>query len=267
MTLALLQQQFLHCIHDADAALPPAWQGAVERGLEIYRNNYRTALVEAMRETYPRTLRWVGEEAFDAAVAHHVIMCPPGSWTLDDAGVGFAGTVAELFVHDPEVTDLVALEWAMHRAFVAEDATPMNAPAFQSACADLSEEGWLHLRLVAQPALQVIDVGSDCIGLWRALADGQADAHADDCDRPDEPERYATVRQVIVWREGLRPVCRFGLDGEGDLLRAVLCRTSYNDICARLAGEGSPDDAAKVAGRMLGQWLGDGMLAGIDTRT
>lgn len=255
MNLAQLQAQFLRCIRDDEADLPPAWEGTVARGLDIYRNNYRSALIEALRETFPRTLRWVGDDAFDAAAAHHVISHPPASWTLDDAGAGFAETAAQLFAKDREVADLVALEWAMHRAFSAADAPAMDSEAFQSACVDLTEEDWLGLRLISQPSVQVIGVASDCIGLWQGLGDDQ--------DRPDEPEQFADICHVIVWREGFRPVCRFANHGEAAMLRSVIDGDTYNAICARIAESAGAEKAAQLAGGHLRAWLDEGLLSGI----
>ena len=255
MNLAQLQEQFLRCIHDDETVLPSVWEGSVKRGLDIYRNNYRSALIETLRETFPRTLLWVGDEAFEAAAAHHVIAHPPTSWTLDDAGTGFADTLTQLFANDPEVADLAALEWAMHRAFCAGDAPAMDGPSFQSACAGLTEEDWLDLRLIPQPALQVLAVTSDCIGLWQALADDQ--------DRPEEPEQFADIGHVIVWREGFRPVCRFANNGEATMLRSVIGGDTYNAICARLAESADAEEAAQLAGGCLRVWLDEGLLSGI----
>src|SRR3546814_3597676 len=92
--------------------------------MSVYRGNYRSALVEAMRSTYERTEKWVGEAAFRRAAAHHLIAHPPSSWTIDDAGAGFDRTCAELFANDPEVAELAWLEWTMLEAFTAPDVAP-----------------------------------------------------------------------------------------------------------------------------------------------
>ena len=90
--LGALQRSFMAQVLDEDAPLPHGWGGRHAAGMGVYRNNYRSALIEALRSTYERTERWVGEAAFRRAAAHHVIANPPSSWTLDDAGAGLAIT-------------------------------------------------------------------------------------------------------------------------------------------------------------------------------
>ena len=111
MSLAASQAAFMAQVLDEEATLPPAWNATQSEGMAVYRNNYRSSVVEALRSTFERTARWVGEGAFRQAAAHHIIMHPPASWTLDEAGSGFDLTCAELFANDPEVTELAWLEW------------------------------------------------------------------------------------------------------------------------------------------------------------
>ena len=54
MNLAEIQQEFMAHILGEDRRLPPHWNVRMGDGLEIYRNAYRTRLVDAMRETFPR---------------------------------------------------------------------------------------------------------------------------------------------------------------------------------------------------------------------
>ena len=134
-TLSSCQQEFLAQLLDDARTLPRAWTARHAAGMDVYRNAYRARLVDALRDTYPCTARWVGEDAFQQAAAHHAITHPPKSWTLDDVGEAFPDTLRELFAGDPEVAELGWLEWAMHRCFVAADAAPIDAAGFSAATA------------------------------------------------------------------------------------------------------------------------------------
>lgn len=54
--------------------------------MDIYRNNYRSAPIDALENTYERTARLAGRDAFRQAAILHVIEHPPTSWTLDLLG-------------------------------------------------------------------------------------------------------------------------------------------------------------------------------------
>ncbi|WP_435418613.1 DNA-binding domain-containing protein [Parerythrobacter aurantius] len=254
MTLAARQQAFMAAIHDEDAALPANWTARHAAGLDIYRNNYRSALVEAIAATFERTQRWVGEESFRRAAAHHLILNPPCSWTLDDAGEGFDATLAELFAADPEVAELAALEWAMHRVFVSADCAGLTASDFAAQTVTLGDADWESLRFDFLPALRTIEVGHDVGGLWNAL--GSEDFVAPDIG-------LAAPHTMLVWREEFRPTFRL-VDGlASEALALGRAGDTFGDICALLAGRLGPDEGVARAGALLGEWLQDGLIAAL----
>lgn len=251
--LAQRQEHFLGYILDDTRALPTNWNARHAAGLAIYRNAYRARLVDALRETYERTARWVGEDAFRQAAAHHVITHPPKSWTLDDAGAGFADTLNELFAKDREVAELAWLEWAMQRCFVAADAEPMDAAGFGEATAAFAEDDWAHMRLNFLPGTSQTAIAHDIGALWRAL--GQDDPTPD----------YATSEPLhcVVWREGLKPVFMQVDAAEGAVLSDLLAGKPYGEACDALIDVLGDDLAAARAGAMLGRWLHHGLIAGV----
>ena len=254
MSLAARQQAFMAAILDDEAALPDGWGARHAVALEVYRNNYRSALVEALAATFERTQRWVGEESFRRAAAHHLIAHPPGSWTIDDVGHGFDATLAELFANDPEVAELAALEWAMHRAFVAADAASLGMADFAEASAGFGEEEWGALAFDLVPGTCLLSVAHDIGALWTALKE-------DDFTAPDIA--LAAPHALLVWREGLRPVFRLMDEADGAALALALAGGNFGDICANLVERLGPEDGIARAGALLGQWLQDGLIAGL----
>jgi hypothetical protein len=253
--LAKHQSAFIAQIFDEDMPLPDGWTDRHATGMAIYRNNYRTALVDALFATFERTARWVGDDAFRQAAAHHVIAHPPSSWSLDDAGHGFDATLAELFAGDPEVTELAWVEWSMQRAFGAEDALPLDAAGFSAATAGFTDTDWDAMRLVFMPRLATRVVYHDIAAIWRALGEEKLTLSDYALDAP------VTCH---VYREGEQPIFITGPAHENSALNAMLKGASFGKLCALLSERFDPEDTAAEAGGMLGRWLHQGMIRAIN---
>lgn len=255
-TLAERQAAFMAQLLDEEWPLPAGWGAHQAAGIEVYRGNYRAALIEALRDTFEKTERWVGEEAFRAAAAHHVIKHPPSSWTLDAAGADFAETCAELFTNDPEVADLAWLEWAMLIAFTAVDRAPLDHVGFAEATAGFGEEQWAGLRLEFLPGVSAREVVHDLPAIWRAMCK-EASEVAD--------PRLETVHAVLVWRESEQATFALRTAEEGWAFAALQSGMTFGEICLALAGDDSSaeqaEQAAARSGAMLGRWLRDGLIA------
>ncbi|WP_271439985.1 HvfC/BufC N-terminal domain-containing protein [Pontixanthobacter luteolus] len=253
-TIADLQQDFMAHVLDDTSALPEGWTGRHAQGLAIYRNAYRARLFDALRGTYERTAKWVGEDAFRRAAAHHLITCPPCSWTLDDAGNGFADTLEQLFADDPEVAELAWLEGAMHRCFVAADAQPVDGPAFAEATGRYNENEWARLRFKFVPGMEVRRVDHDIIALWRSLGDGIGEAG-----------KCASVagQYCAVWRDGFKPVFMLTDTHEGEALCMMLGGQTFGEVCAHLVGVTGEGEGVAQAGAILANWLRNGLIAGL----
>lgn len=258
MTLAEMQAAFMAQVLDDEAQAPTDWGERHARGMNVYRNNYRSSLVDALAETYERTARWVGEDAFRRAAAHHLITNPPSSWTIDAAGRGFDQTCAELFAKDPEVEELAWLEWTMFDMFSAPDSVPLHAGGFAKATAGFTEDDWAEMRLTFQPGSRARELDHDLRTIWNA-PEGKGNA------RP-----AITLDQsagCLVWREGERPTFLMVEAEEARAFQAMASGMSYGECCMMLAGdEPSPEqaqDAAMRAGAMLGRWFKEGLVAAL----
>lgn len=252
MDLADTHRAFQAQILSEDAPIPADWGTRMLSGLDVYRNAYRARLISALRTIYERVWTWIGDEAFDAAAAHHLILNPPKSWTLDDAGQGFDNTLAELFPDDPEVAELAWLEWTMQTAFTAADVEALDATSFASRTANFDEEDWARLRLSLVPSLVVHTIHSCCADIWRAIATGG-----------NAPDRLllVTPATLIVWRDGLQPRFRQLAHEEAMALAALRDGSTLGDICAAMVPTDGEERAAAEAGVMLGRWIGDRMIA------
>lgn len=254
-SLAEQQRTFIDVLLDDSRPLPRGWDS--DR-IAIYRNAYRARVVDAIRDTYPRTRHWVGEDSFRRAAIHHVITHPPVSWTLDAVGEDFAVTVADLFAADPEVNELAWLEWAMHVCFVSADASPIDIDSFSRVTADFEEGDWASMRLAFMPGTQVREVAYRIDALWTALG-------SMDQGTPHRPPCTAVRARsgCLVWRQGMTPVFRIIDQRETMMLNCLLACSTYGEACNELAAIHGPGTAVSDAGAMLGRWLQQGLLTGV----
>lgn len=254
MSLVEAQAAFMAQVLDDDAPPPGNWGERHAAGMAIYRNNYRSALVEALLATFERTACWVGEDAFRRAAAHHLIVNPPTSWTLDHAGAGFDATCAELFANDPEVAELAWLEWTMLEAFTTRDTESLDGASFAAATAEFGEEDWSDLGLTFLPGSEARMVRHDMRAIWRALGE-------DELIRPDFD--LVVPQGCLVWREGERPTFLMVETDEAHAFQAMSRGATFGEVCGQLADARDPQDAAMQAGAMLGRWLNEGLVAAI----
>ena len=260
MTLAEMQAAFMAQVLDDEVQAPTDWGERHARGMGVYRNNYRSSLVEALLETYERTARWVGEDAFRRAAAHHLIANPPSSWTIDAAGHGFDRTCAELFEHDPEVEELAWLEWAMFDMFSAPDNVPLDAASFAQATSGFTEFDWGAMRLTVQPGSVARELNHDLSAVWNT---SESKGHARPAITLDR------TAGCLVWREGERPTFTLVEADHAAAFAAIQSGASYGELIGMLIGD-DPDpsgeairNAAMRAGAMLGRWLNEGLVAAL----
>ncbi len=162
---------------DADAAshVVPGAIGAAAR-LAIYRNNMEAALIRAVRLTFPAVDGLVGGAFFDQAAIAFALARPPASAWLDGWGEEFPAFLDALpeAASVPYLGDVARLEWAVSRALVAADATPLGLDAL-AACA---EPDHARLRFEAHPSVALVRCTYPADAIWRAVLDEDSDAMA-----------------------------------------------------------------------------------------
>jgi hypothetical protein len=130
------QLNFAGALQDANAnARTERWlsgdAGLIEQRLAIYRANVTAAATKALGAAYPVIQQVVGDAFFEGLARAYQHLVPSTSGDLYDYGAAFAGFVTE-FPHTqslPYLPDLARLEWAVHRAYGAEDAPAWDRQA------------------------------------------------------------------------------------------------------------------------------------------
>ncbi len=254
MTLAETQALFHEVLTSAEPVAPERIEAcfagtpdhpATER-LAIYASMYRWRLVDALRETFPQLVRYLGDERF-AALAEDYLRRNPS----DHHDVGQVGRRIAAFLRQhpaperPDLADLAELEWARHRVFFAPPVEPVGPEALLG----LDPESFSRTGLVLSPALRVLVLDHAATPLWRRLEDGEP---------PDAPSSGASA--VAVWRCGLDVFhTPLALD-EAVALEEARSGDSLATICAAFADREDPAAAAHAA---LSGWLAEGWIAAL----
>ncbi len=249
------QEAFMQSVLDEAVPLPEGWSDGQQAGLSVYRGNYRSALMDALGDTFERTKLYVGEGPFAQAAAHHAIAHPPSGWTIDQAGEGFDWTCAYLFKNNPEVAELAWLEWTMLGLATAPDREPIDAVSFAHVTQGYANAEWSNLRLAFQPRIASRFVSHNLTALWNSL--GDASAERPQLELPED-------KGCLVWREGERPTFMLTGREEAEAFAAMLEGATYGEMVLDLARQQPGADrlptAVAKAGEFLGQWIQEGMI-------
>lgn len=245
MTLLAMQRNFRDWLVTGEDAAAEVLGGG--HGTAVYQNNYRTALVSSLAETFQRLALWLGDAAFEAAAARYIDARPPSSWTLDAYGADFTAFVGGLYPDDPEVAELASIDWTVGQVFVGPDAEALRPEA-------LSVADWETAVITPVPSLLVMPIATNADVIWQALATGET---------PPAPEPAVQGTALLVWRQGLEPVFRRAEAHERDVLAWSAAGEGFAGVCERIAATLGEEAAVTAAGTLLGRWLSEEMVAAV----
>jgi hypothetical protein len=219
---------------------------AAER-VEIYADMYLWRLVDALREDYPKLAALLGDERFYALAEAYVHEHPSRHHDLGRVGVHLA---AFLRTHPgpgrPDLADLAALEWARSEVFFEAK----KEPARQDALAALPPDEFLGARLRLAPALRLLAVEHDAVGLWRALEHGSP-----------APRPAPGIEAIAVWRRDFDVFhMALALD-EATALESAASGDPLARVCAAFNGR---EDAARAAFDAITSWFDEGWVAAVE---
>ncbi|BCK88738.1 hypothetical protein MIZ01_2544 [Sideroxyarcus emersonii] len=166
-----------------------------QRGIEVYRNNHRGNLHDALAGAYPVIRQLVGEEFFRLLARHFIERHPSRSGDLHRYGAG----MAEFLAHFEPVRrlaylpDMAKLEWAYHRAYFAADTAPFDLTRL----AGIAPEAYAALTWRLHPSCTLLASAFPIMAIWQAHQDGPPAALDIDLD--------SGGASLLV--------CRNGLDG------------------------------------------------------
>lgn len=182
------QARFVAVLQKGPEAFPSGlFAGDPDRallGLKAHANTISHARLVALEQTYPRTLAYIGHDAFNALSRDFIDLPEVRKRKLMGIGEGFADHL-EHNAGDPLASDLARVEWAWLQSYHAAD-----TPALQLAdLAQYDEAGLLSMPVSRHPAMRVVEIASDVNGLIPELAAGGNVTAAILLTRPQETVR------------------------------------------------------------------------------
>lgn len=248
MTLAALQRNFRDWLTDVPVAMEVWVDGNARAGLDIYHNAYRVQLVECLKDTFEKTLLWIGDDAFIDAARTHIERTPPSGWTLGVYGVGFDQTLASIYPDDPEVAELAWLDLALSRAFECADCVPVAADA-------LADVDWDRAVLVPMPSIQTGLARTNAGAIWSALEAELA---------PPDATLLPTPGAMLVWRKDFTPCFRTIEAIEQGALEMIGSGRSFAYMCIVLIERLGDEAGIARAGALLAEWIDQGLILAIN---
>jgi Putative DNA-binding domain len=191
-----------------------------DRGMQVYRANAAALAERTLGSTFPVLAQLIGETSFEPLARHFWRQHPPARGDMAQWGHLLAAFLASApqLAGEPYLADVARVEWALHQAATAADAsldaasfallTDSDAPvtlALSASCALLPSAypvaTLVNAHLLGVPALSVAA---------QQLASGVQET-------------------ALVWRHGFKPRVRAVGAGEALLLEALLLCQPLDD--------------------------------------
>ena len=177
LACAARQQAFAAALFAPHASAPLLAQlkgqrGAdvLERAVGLYRGNLAATWNKTLSAAYPVLRQLVGDEFFSALARAFGMANPSRDADLNRFGAGFAQFL-DRFEHVadyPYLADMARLEWALHRACFAADASGLDAAALGAFTPAQLEAA----RFGLHPACSLLALRWAVVALWQAHQSG-----------------------------------------------------------------------------------------------
>jgi len=139
---------------------------SVAIGLDVYRNNYRGNLQDALAGAYPVIEQLVGADFFRMLARDFISQQGSCSANLFDYGAEL-GDFLESYSPANSLAylpDVARLEWACHRAYFATDAESLDLVSLSQ----VAPSDHANLLLHVQPACLIVASAFPIVAIWQA---------------------------------------------------------------------------------------------------
>lgn len=147
---------------------PPHYSADI--GLEVYRNNYRGNLQDALAGAYPVIEQLVGTDFLHMLARDFISQHGSCSANLFDYGAEL-GDFLESYSPANSLAylpDIARLEWACHRAYFATDAEPLDLARLSQ----VAPSDHANLLLHVHPACRILASAFPIVAIWQAHQTG-----------------------------------------------------------------------------------------------
>ena len=217
---------------------PSATLSGAER-VEIYREAYRSRLIECLADDYPTVQHALGDEAFDAVCRAYIDRHPSRSPSLNFYGrhmVAFLGG-GWAHPHASFAADLAAIEWALVEVLHAGAAERLSHETLSA----IPLSRWPAARLVPSSTVRLLELGHPANAYFQEFREG---------NDPDVPAPRWSATAVyrdgaMLWRMELNRSMHV-------LLRELFASRSLGEAVEALTAQ---ESASEQQGSQVMQWF------------
>ena len=217
--------------------------------LGIYRNAYRSRLIEALDDVYPVLHKLLGDETFEALGNLFITAHPSPHRSIRWYGRELAGFLlaSAPFGAQPILAEVARFEWTLSEVFDSADALPLARTALMA----VEPEAWAALRFGFHPSLRRLAFEWNTVAVWKTMG-------AD--EDPPAPERSPETVQWLLWRRDLENYFRSIDPAESAALDVALRGRSFEAICLELAEHLPEDEVPLRAAGLVAGWVDSGLI-------
>jgi hypothetical protein len=247
-----LQRELLGEESAIGAAIVDAPPLPTDARLAIYRNAYRTRLIEALRDTHPVLHQLLGDDAFTALGERFIAAHPSVHRSIRWYGRELADFIGRCdpFAEQPVLSEVARFEWTLAEVFDAPDADPIG----RAALANVGPDDWARLEFRFHPSLRRLAFGWNTVAVWKAMNGGSD---------PPAPEQSAVSVEWLLWRRDLENYFRSMDAAESAALEAAIGSSTFAEICLALTSHLAEDEVPLRAASLVGSWVDSGIIVGI----
>lgn len=215
-----------------------------DRGLQAYRANAGALAERALMAAYPVLTRLMGDESFAPLARYFWQHAPPQRGDVAQWGAALPDFLdaSPQLASEPFLGDVARVEWALHAAATAQDATPDPASFAMLASGDpeqttLSLSDGATTLASAYPVVSIIHAhlyGEPTLAQAVALLGAGVAEHA------------------LVWRRGFKPDVRLASAAEHVLVRGLQAGLSLDAALTTACG---PESDGDVPAFDFSDWL------------
>ena len=224
---------------------------SVEQRLDVYGNAYGYRLIDALSENYPAVHTLLGDDDFYEMTYAYMAKNPSEHFSLRYFGHQLEAFLEDYHADSTVIAEMARFEWALRKAFDAEDIKAFGIEALQA----FPIEQWGELKFTFHPAVSRLNLEWNTPQLWSAI-DEEAD--------PIEPEKLEYPYSWLLWRKDLLTYYRSLDVDEAWSLDSAMKGENFAGLCEGVCEWIDEEHApARVAG-FLSQWINDDLLINIE---
>jgi hypothetical protein len=220
----------------------------VEQRLGIYRNAYRSRLIESLGNTYPMLQKYLGNEAFEELGSAFVAEHPSGYRSIRWYGSELAEFVAaSAFPERAMLAEMARFEWTLTEVFDSADAASLDRTALMG----VPPDAWARLRFRFHPSLRHLAFEWNAVAVWKALSA--------DSDLP-APEESESAVEWLLWRRSLENYFRSIDPAESAALEIARRGETFEAICVELGAQLPEEEVPLRAAGLVAGWLDSALI-------